>query len=109
MYTVDINCDMGESFGSYTMGRDEEILDFITSATIACGIAAGDPARMRKTGKLSLEKKVGTGAHPGLQELVGFGRREIKITPQEAYDLVIYQIGSLKAFVTAEGSKMQHF
>jgi len=108
MYTVDINCDIGESFGSYTIGRDEEILDFVTSANIACGFHAGDPATMRKTVKLALEKNVGIGAHPGLQDLVGFGRREIKITPQEAYDLVIYQIGSLRAFVKAEGGKMQH-
>src|SRR5690625_2872187 len=108
MYTVDINCDMGESFGSYTMGRDEEILDFVTSANIACGFHAGDPGTMRKTVKLALEKNVGIGAHPGLQDLVGFGRREMKITPQEAYDLAIYQIGSLPAFVTAAGGKMQH-
>src|SRR5699024_4115787 len=103
MYTVDINCDMGESFGSYTMARHEDSLECVTSANIACGVHAGDRATMRETVKLALEKNVGIGAHPGLQDLVGFGRREIKITPQEAYDLVIYQIGSLKAFVTAEG------
>src|SRR5699024_11792681 len=90
MYTVDINCDMGESFGSYTMGRDEDIREFVTSANIACGFHAGDPATMRKTEKLALEKNVGIGAHPGLQDLVGFGSREIKLTPKEAYDTVMY-------------------
>ena len=108
MHIVDINCDMGESFGSYKMGRDEEILDYITSANIACGFHAGDPATMRKTVKMALKKNVGLGVHPGLQDLHGFGRRDINITPQEAYDLVVYQIGALNAFVTSEGGKLQH-
>lgn len=108
MHIVDINCDMGESFGSYKMGRDEEILDYITSANIACGFHAGDPATMRKTVKMALEKNVGLGVHPGLQDLHGFGRRDINITPQEAYDLVVYQIGALYAFVKSEGGKLQH-
>jgi UPF0271 protein len=99
---------MGESFGSYKMGRDEEILDYITSANIACGFHAGDPATMRKTVKMALEKNVGLGVHPGLQDLHGFGRRDINITPQEAYDLVVYQIGALYAFVKSEGGKLQH-
>ncbi|RBP96460.1 UPF0271 protein [Cytobacillus firmus] len=108
MHIVDINCDMGESFGLYKMGRDEEILDHITSANIACGFHAGDPATMRKTVKMALEKNVGLGVHPGLQDLHGFGRRDINITPQEAYDLVVYQIGALYAFVKSEGGKLQH-
>lgn len=108
MHIVDLNCDMGESFGAYKIGRDEEILDFVTSANIACGFHAGDPATMRKTVKLALEKKVGIGVHPGLQDLVGFGRRDTQISPQEAYDLVVYQIGSLYAFVKSEGGKIQH-
>ncbi|WP_409300106.1 LamB/YcsF family protein [Peribacillus sp. SCS-155] len=108
MVFVDINCDMGESFGAYTLGRDAEILDYVTSANIACGFHAGDPATMRKTVKLALEKNVGIGVHPGLQDLVGFGRREMNISPQEAYDLVLYQIGALYAFVKAEGGKIQH-
>lgn len=99
---------MGESFGNYKLGRDEEILDYVTSANIACGFHAGDPGSMRKTVKMALEKNVGIGAHPGLQDLIGFGRREMQITPQEAYDLVVYQIGALHAFVKAEGGKMQH-
>lgn len=108
MVNIDINCDMGESFGAYRLGRDEEILDYVTSANIACGFHAGDPATMRKTVRLALEKNVGIGVHPGLQDLVGFGRREIQITPQEAYDLVVYQIGALSAFVHSEGGKLQH-
>lgn len=108
MYTVDLNCDMGESFGAYKMGRDEEILDYVTSANIACGFHAGDPSTMRKTVRLALEKNVGIGVHPGLQDLAGFGRRNMDISPQEAYDLVVYQIGALSAFVKSEGGKLQH-
>ncbi|WP_409289841.1 LamB/YcsF family protein [Peribacillus sp. SCS-37] len=108
MPIVDINCDIGESFGAYTLGRDAEILDYVTSANIACGFHAGDPATMRKTVKLAIEKNVGIGAHPGLQDLAGFGRREMNISPQEAYDLVVYQIGALSAFVKAEGGDIQH-
>ncbi|WP_173915547.1 LamB/YcsF family protein [Halobacillus sp. Marseille-Q1614] len=107
-YSVDINCDMGESFGAYTLGRDEEILDFITSANIACGFHAGDPSTMRNTVKMALEKGVGIGAHPGLPDLAGFGRRNIHISPQEAYDLVVYQIGALYGFVKAQGGNLQH-
>ena len=87
MHRVDLNCDMGESFGSYKIGHDEEILDFVTSINIACGFHAGDPATMRKTVKLALEKTVGIGAHPGLPDLVGFGRRDMSISPQEAFAL----------------------
>jgi len=107
-YRIDLNCDMGESFGSYKMGNDEEILDFVTSANIACGFHAGDPSTMRKTVKLALEKGVGIGAHPGFQDLAGFGRRNIALTPQEAYDIVVYQVGALNGFVKAEGGVMQH-
>ena len=108
MHVVDLNCDMGESFGAYQMGHDEDILDFVTSANIACGFHAGDPATMRKTVQLALEKNVGIGAHPGLPDLVGFGRRVMQLSPQEAYDLVMYQIGALNGFVKAEGGKLQH-
>lgn len=107
-YKVDLNCDMGESFGAYHMGNDAEILNFITSANIACGFHAGDPATMRKTVRMALDKNVGIGAHPGLQDLVGFGRRNIAISPQEAYDLTVYQIGALSGFVQAEGGRLQH-
>ena len=108
MYKVDLNCDRGESFGSYKLGHDEKILDYITSANIACGFHAGDPTTMRKTVRLALEKNVGIGAHPGLQDLVGFGRRAMQISPQEAYDIVVYQIGALYAFVRSEGGRLQH-
>ncbi|MDJ0331356.1 5-oxoprolinase subunit PxpA [Planococcus sp. S3-L1] len=107
-FKVDLNCDMGESFGAYQMGNDEEILNYVTSANIACGFHAGDPSTMRKTVKLALEKNVGMGAHPGLQDLVGFGRRNMALSPQEAYDLVVYQIGALSGFVKAEGGQLQH-
>lgn len=107
-FKVDLNCDMGESFGAYTMGHDEDILDFVTSANIACGFHAGDPATMRKTVKMALEKNVGIGAHPGLQDLAGFGRRNIQLSAQEAYDLTVYQIGALAGFVQAEGGRLQH-
>lgn len=107
-FKVDLNCDMGESFGVYRMGNDEEIMKFITSTNIACGFHAGDPATMRKTVQLALENNVGIGAHPGLQDLVGFGRRNIHLSPREAYDIVIYQIGALSGFVQAQGGKMQH-
>ena len=108
MFAVDINCDMGESFGAYTLGNDEEILNYVTSANIACGFHAGDPKTMRITVQKALEKNVGIGAHPGLPDLMGFGRREMNISPEEAYDLVIYQIGALYAFVKAEGGNLQH-
>ncbi|WP_027416361.1 5-oxoprolinase subunit PxpA [Aneurinibacillus terranovensis] len=108
MYQVDLNCDMGEGFGAYPMGTDDEILSIVTSANIACGFHAGDPSVMRKTVCLALEKGVAIGAHPGLPDLVGFGRRNMDISPQEAYDMVVYQIGALGGFVKAEGGRMQH-
>ena len=92
MYKIDLNCDMGESFGTYQLGNDEEILDFVTSANIAAGFHAGDPTTMRKTVKMALEKNVAIGAHPGLPDLAGFGRRNIQITPEEAYDLVLVSV-----------------
>lgn len=108
MYRVDLNCDLGESFGAYKLGMDEEILPFVTSANIACGFHAGDPAVMRKTVALALKNNVAIGAHPGLLDLVGFGRRQIDISHQEAYDMVVYQLGALQAFVKAEGAALQH-
>ncbi|AOV07121.1 5-oxoprolinase subunit PxpA [Sporosarcina ureilytica] len=107
-HTIDLNADIGESFGAYIIGNDEEILPFISSANIACGFHAGDPSIMRKTVTLALKHNVAIGAHPGFQDAVGFGRREIKVTPEEVYELTLYQIGALQAFVTAEGSTLQH-
>ncbi|MCL6452964.1 MAG: LamB/YcsF family protein [Alicyclobacillus sp.] len=108
MYRLDLNSDMGESFGAYRLGRDSELLDVVTSANIACGYHAGDPATMRETVKLALAKGVGIGAHPGLPDLLGFGRRNMDISPKEAYDMVVYQVGALYGFVRAEGGTMQH-
>ncbi|GER67752.1 UPF0271 protein YcsF [Weizmannia acidilactici] len=108
MPSIDLNCDMGESFGAYTIGCDKEILDLITSANIACGFHAGDPAVMRKTVRMALEKGIGIGAHPGLPDLAGFGRRNMQISAQEAYDMTVYQIGALAAFAKAEGGTIQH-
>jgi 5-oxoprolinase (ATP-hydrolysing) subunit A len=108
MHFVDLNCDMGESFGPYKIGNDERILKYVTSANIACGFHAGDPATMRKTVQLALENNVAIGVHPGFQDLVGFGRRNMAVSPQEAYDIVVYQIGALYGFVKSEGGKLQH-
>ncbi|NRR20408.1 LamB/YcsF family protein [Brevibacillus sp. MS2.2] len=108
MKTVDLNCDMGESFGAYQLGNDQEILSYITSVNVACGFHAGDPATMRKTVRMAVEAGVAIGAHPGFADLIGFGRRNMEISPEEAYDLVVYQIGALQAFVRAEGGVMHH-
>lgn len=108
MHQIDLNCDLGESYGVYKLGMDEEILSFITSANIACGFHAGDPSMMRKTVRLALNKEVKIGAHPGLPDLAGFGRRNIDISPQEAYDIVVYQVGALYAFTLSEGAVMHH-
>ncbi|MCC5467382.1 5-oxoprolinase subunit PxpA [Pelosinus baikalensis] len=108
MHRVDLNCDLGESFGVYTMGTDELILPFLTSANIACGFHAGDPRVMFSTVRLAMENDVAIGAHPGLPDLIGFGRRNMDISPQEAYEMVVYQIGALYGFVKAAGGKMQH-
>ena len=106
--SVDLNCDVGESFGAYQIGNDAEVLQYVSSASIACGFHAGDPGTMRRTVKLAADRGVAIGAHPGLPDLVGFGRRVMEITPQQAHDLVIYQIGALQAFVTAQGMKLRH-
>ncbi|MFE8699532.1 5-oxoprolinase subunit PxpA [Cytobacillus sp. FJAT-54145] len=108
MMKIDLNCDLGESFGAYKIGNDEEMMKYITSANIACGFHAGDPSIMRRTVRLALNHGVSIGAHPGLPDLYGFGRREISVTADEVYDLVVYQIGALQAFVTSEGGKMNH-
>lgn len=105
---VDLNCDIGEDFGRYTLANQKEILQYVSSANIACGFHAGDPSVMRETVKVALDHGVKIGAHPGLPDLLGFGRREMAITYQEAYDMVVYQIGALQAFLTIEGEKMQH-
>jgi 5-oxoprolinase (ATP-hydrolysing) subunit A len=106
--SVDLNCDLGESFGAYRIGNDEQILPFVTSANIACGFHAGDPSVMRHTVQFCLEHNVAIGAHPGLPDLVGFGRRNMAVSAQEVYDMVVYQMGALQAFVQAEGGTLHH-
>ncbi|ARD49069.1 lactam utilization protein LamB [Sporosarcina sp. P37] len=108
MVKVDLNSDLGESFGRYTLGEQDEILKYVTSANIACGFHAGDPSVMRQTVQLAIDNGVKIGAHPGLPDLVGFGRRNMSITPQEAYDMVVYQIGALQAFLAVHDEPMQH-
>jgi UPF0271 protein len=106
--TIDLNCDMGESFGTYTIGSDGEVMASITSANVACGGHAGDPGVMRRTVRLARESGVAVGAHPGLPDLAGFGRREMRVTPQEAEVMVLYQIGALAAIAAGEGVRLRH-
>jgi 5-oxoprolinase (ATP-hydrolysing) subunit A len=108
MFKVDLNCDLGESFGRYKLGEQQDILKYVTSANIACGFHAGDPTVMRETVKLAIENGVKIGAHPGLPDLNGFGRRDMDITAQEGYDMVVYQIGALQGFLTRYNETMQH-
>jgi UPF0271 protein len=108
MPTIDLNCDMGESFGAYSIGADAEVMRNITSANVACGYHGGDPAVMRRTVRLAREAHVAVGAHPGLPDLVGFGRREMKVTPRDVEDMVLYQIGALAAIASSEGVRLQH-
>jgi UPF0271 protein len=105
---IDINCDMGESFGPWTMGADEQVMPNITSANIACGAHAGDPSVMRRTIQLARAAGVAIGAHPGFPDLQGFGRREIDIAVSEVEDSVLAQIGALAAIARSEGMTLQH-
>jgi UPF0271 protein len=105
---IDINCDMGESFGAYTLGLDEEVIRYITSANIACGYHAGDPLVMEKTVSMAKDHGVAIGAHPGFPDLMGFGRRNIDATLNEIKGYVIYQIGALQAFAQVQGLKVEH-
>lgn len=107
-FRIDLNCDMGESFGAWHMGNDEAILDFVNSANVACGFHAGDPTTMRKTVRTAFAKGVAVGAHPGWPDLQGFGRRNMAISAGEAYDMVLYQVGALSAFAHAEGGRLSH-
>lgn len=106
--SLDLNCDMGESYGPWSVGNDAALLDYVTSANIACGFHAGDPATMHKTVQLAIEKGVAIGAHPSLPDLQGFGRRAMSITPDEAYDLIVYQVGALAGFAHALGGRLSH-
>jgi len=105
---IDLNADMGESYGMYPMGNDDAFMKYISSANVACGFHAGDSSVMRKTVGLARRDGVQVGAHPGLPDLQGFGRREMNLTAEEVYDIVVYQVGALKAFVEAAGMKLHH-
>jgi UPF0271 protein len=107
-FRVDLNSDLGESFGNYKIGQDEKVLDFVSSANIACGYHAGDHNIMHRTVKMAIEKGVGLGAHPGLPDLIGFGRRNMQVDPEDVYHMVIYQIGALQAFAQIYGRRLQH-
>ena len=106
--TIDINCDMGESFGRYTLGLDAEMISLISSANIACGFHAGDPSVMCATVQLAVEKRVSIGAHPGFPDLAGFGRRNMTMQADELCDSIIYQVGALTAFARVFEATLQH-
>lgn len=108
MYQIDLNCDLGESFGNYKIGMDEEVIPLISSANVACGYHASDPVVMQKT--IAMTKKFGTavGAHPGFPDLMGFGRRNLSVSPAEAKAYTLYQLGALDAFCRTQGVKLQH-
>ena len=105
---IDINSDTGESFGAYTIGHDAGLFRSITSANVAAGFHAGDPSVLRATIRLAKAHGVAVGAHPGLPDLVGFGRRELDVTPQEAEDMVLYQVAAVAGVAAAEGVRIQH-
>lgn len=108
MSCVDLNCDLGESFGAYTLGMDEAVIPHVTSVNIACGYHAGDPLVMERTVALAKSHGVAIGAHPGFPDLMGFGRRPMNVTPAEAGAYVKYQLGALMAFTKGQGMELQH-
>ncbi|MCB2190091.1 MAG: 5-oxoprolinase subunit PxpA [Deltaproteobacteria bacterium] len=108
MSVIDLNCDMGESFGPYSMGYDQQVMEHITSANIACGWHAGDPVVMDRTVAMAAEKGVSVGAHPGYPDLLGFGRRHMECSPSELRNYVIYQVGALDAFCRLHGIALSH-
>lgn len=105
---IDLNCDLGESFGNYQIGNDREVLPLITSANVACGFHAGDENVMAKTVKWAKERGVSVGAHPGFPDLQGFGRRNMDMSLTEIYNMVVYQVGALKMFCDIHGVKLNH-
>lgn len=108
MYSIDLNSDLGESFGRYTIGADDKVIPLITSANVACGFHASDPVVMEKTIRMVREAGIQVGAHPGYPDLMGFGRRNMNVSPAEAKAYTLYQIGALDAFCKAQGLKLQH-
>jgi len=107
MPRIDLNCDMGESFGAWTMGNDEAVLAYVSSANIACGYHAGDPRTMRRTVSAALARGVAVGAHPGFPDLAGFGRRPMSLSHDEIYEAVLYQVGALAGFARAAGGRLR--
>ncbi len=105
---IDINCDMGESFGNWQMGDDAGMMPYITTANVACGFHASDPVTMLGTVKLAKHHEILVGAHPGLPDLLGFGRRAMNITPEDAYAYVVYQVGALQASLATQGMRLHH-
>src|SRR5690606_26972771 len=108
MKKIDLNCDMGESFGAWTMGDDAAIMPYVTSANIACGFHAGDAHTMRRTMQLALQQGVQPGAQPGLDDLRGFGPPPLALTPAQAYDLIVVQVGALAAVARSQGGRLYH-
>lgn len=108
MRCIDLNCDLGESFGAWRMGQDEAVFDFISSANIACGFHAGDPLIMQRTLTAAKRRSVAVGAHPSLPDLQGFGRRAMQVSAAEVYALTLYQIGALSAFARAADVALAH-
>lgn len=108
MQKIDLNCDLGESFGAYTIGMDEQVIPLISSCNIACGYHASDPLVMQRTVALAGAAGIGIGAHPGFPDLMGFGRRNLNVSPEEAAAYVTYQLGALCAFARSAGVKLQH-
>jgi UPF0271 protein len=105
---IDLNADMGEGFGAYRVGHDEELLNIVTSANVACGFHGGDPSIMRRLAEIAAKKGVGLGAHPGFNDLWGFGRREIRMNAADLEHLVAYQIGALSALAAYAGARVRH-
>ncbi len=108
MFSVDLNCDMGESFGAWAMGRDAELMDFVSSVNVACGFHAGDASVIRKTIETAIAKGVAVGAHPSFPDLQGFGRREMKMSAREVFDIVLYQVAAVKGICEASGARLHH-
>ena len=108
MFSVDLNCDMGESFGAWAMGRDAELMDFVSSVNVACGFHAGDASVIRKTIETAIAKGVAVGAHPSFPDLQGFGRREMKMSAREVFDIVLYQVAAVKGICEALGGRLHH-
>jgi len=108
MPIIDLNCDLGEAFGNYKMPNDPELMKYVSSVNIACGFHAGDWNSMQETVQLAMKEGLALGAHPGFPDLQGFGRREIQLSPKEIYQITLYQIGALSAFIKAEKGELHH-